>query len=125
MLLFIVSVLDYDPELLNTPDLTYDLTKGLAGGYPHDTDDLITKVTAWSPGDKGRQLWDDTMQTIFNGDMELISYVKQIVGMAAVGRVYAEQMIIAYGDDANGKSTFWNTIARVLGNYSGKISSEG
>ncbi len=124
MLALDVSELDYDPELLNTPDLTYDLTKGLAGGYPHDPDDLITKVTAWSPGDKGRQLWDDTMQTIFNGDMELISYVKQIVGMAAVGRVYAEQMIIAYGDGANGKSTFWNTIARVLGNYSGKISSE-
>ena len=44
--------------------------------------------------------------------------------MAAVGRVYAEQMIIAYGGGANGKSTFWNTIARVLGNYSGKISAE-
>lgn len=33
-------------------------------------------------------------------------------------------MIIAYGGGANGKSTFWNTIARVLGNYSGKISAE-
>ena len=38
--------------------------------------------------------------------------------------MYAEQMIIAYGGGANGKSTFWNTIARVLGNYSGKISAE-
>lgn len=33
-------------------------------------------------------------------------------------------MIIAYGGGANGKSTFWNTIYRVLGNYAGKISAE-
>lgn len=124
MLAIDVSELDYDPELLNTPDLTYDLTKGLSGGRPHDPDDLITKVTSCSPGEKGRQLWADTLGNFFCGDQELIDYVQQIVGMAAVGRVYAEQMIIAYGGGANGKSTFWNTIARVLGNYSGKISAE-
>lgn len=124
MLAIDVSELDYDPELLNAPDLTYDLTKGLSGGRPHDPDDLITKVTNCSPGDKGDKLWADTLQTFFCGDSDLISYVQQIVGMAAVGRVYAEQMIIAYGGGANGKSTFWNTIARVLGNYSGKISAE-
>ena len=60
----------------------------------------------------------------FCGDKELIDYVQEIVGMAAVGKVYAEHMIIAYGGGANGKSTFWNTIARVLGNYSGKLSAE-
>lgn len=124
MLAIDVSELDYDPELLNTPDLTYDLSKGLQGGYPHDPDDLITKVTSCSPGEKGKNLWADTLCTFFCNDQELIDYVQQIVGMAAVGRVYAEQMIIAYGGGANGKSTFWNTIARVLGNYSGKISAE-
>lgn len=124
MLALDVSELDYDPELLNTPELTYDLTKGLSGGYPHDPDDLITKVTSCSPGNKGKKLWEDTLETFFCRDGKLIDYVKQIVGMAAVGRVYAEQMIIAYGGGANGKSTFWNTVARVLGNYSGKISAE-
>ena len=46
------------------------------------------------------------------------------VGSAAVGKVFQEHMIIAYGGGANGKSTFWNTIYRVLGNYAGKISAE-
>ncbi|MGI6736718.1 MAG: phage/plasmid primase, P4 family [Anaerovoracaceae bacterium] len=124
MLALDVSELDYDPELLNTPDATYDLTKGLSGSHPHDPDDLITKITACSPGDKGKDLWLENLDLFFCSDMELIDYVQQIVGMAAVGRVYAEQMIIAYGGGANGKSTFWNTIARVLGNYSGKISAE-
>lgn len=30
----------------------------------------------------------------------------------------------SYGDGANGKSTFWNTLARVLGNYSGMMSAD-
>ena len=124
MLAIDVSELDYDAELLNTPEQTYDLTKGMAGGHAHDPDDLITKVTNCSPGDEGMQLWLDTLDTFFCKDKALISYVQEIVGMAAVGKVYAEHMIIAYGGGANGKSTFWNTIARVLGNYSGKISAE-
>ena len=44
--------------------------------------------------------------------------------MAAIGKVYQEHMIIAYGGGANGKSTFWNTIFRVLGDYAGKLSAE-
>lgn len=119
-----VAELDYDPELLNTPGGTYDLSKGLEGFYQHDPDDLITKVTACAPGDKGMKLWLDSLNLFFCGDNELIDYVQEIVGMAAVGKVYAEHMIIAYGGGANGKSTFWNTIARVLGNYSGKLSAE-
>lgn len=124
MLALDVSELDYDPELLNTPEATYDLTRGIDGGHPHDSDDLITKITACSPGDKGMELWMESLNLFFCQDRELIRYVQQIVGMAAVGRVYAEQMIIAYGGGANGKSTFWNTIARVLGTYSGKISAD-
>ncbi len=119
-----VSELDYDAELLNTPAGTYDLTKGLDGLAPHDPDDLITKITSCAPGDRGMNLWLDTLRLFFCGDDELIDYVQRIVGQAAIGRVHEEHMIIAYGGGANGKSTFWNTIARVLGNYSGKISAE-
>jgi len=119
-----VSELDYDAELLNTPAGTYDLTKGLDGLAPHDPDDLITKITSCAPGDRGMNLWQDTLRLFFCGDGELIDYVQRIVGQAAIGRVHEEHMIIAYGGGANGKSTFWNTIARVLGNYSGKISAE-
>ena len=124
MLALDVSELDYDPELLNTPEATYDLTHGTNGGHPHDSDDLITKITACSPGDQGAELWQESLDLFFCHDRELIRYVQKIVGMAAVGRVYAEQMIIAYGGGANGKSTYWKTIARVLGTYAGKLSAD-
>ena len=119
-----VADLDKDESLLNTPDGTYNLTQGLAGRQEHNCFDLITKKTECSPGEKGKDIWADTLQTIFCGDNELIEYVQKIVGLSAIGKVYEEFLIIAYGDGANGKSTFWNTIARVLGSYSGKISSD-
>ena len=124
MLTIKVSDLDKDPVLLNTPRATYNLEKGIAGEQPHDPFDLITKITECSPGDDGMDIWLEALDTFFCGDAELIEYVQKVIGLAAIGKVYEEFIIIAYGDGANGKSTFWNTIARVLGTYSGKISSD-
>lgn len=124
MLEISVSDLDRDGFLLNTPDGTYYLPDGLEGRRDHSPEDYITKITAAAPGDKGKELWLDALDTIFCGDSTLISYVQQIVGMAAVGRVYLESLIIAYGEGRNGKSTFWNAIARVLGTYSGNMSAD-
>lgn len=124
MLTIKVSDLDKDPVLLNTPRATYNLEKGIAGEQPHDPFDLITKITECSPGDEGMDIWLEALDTFFCGDAELIEYVQKVIGLAAIGKVYEEFIIIAYGDGANGKSTFWNTIARVLGTYSGKISSD-
>ena len=119
-----VSMLDLDPDLLNTPYATYDLSQGITGEQPHDPADLITKITNVAPGDAGKDIWEDALNTFFCGDQKLIDYVQETVGMAAIGKVYQEHMIIAYGGGANGKSTFWNTIFRVLGTYAGKISAD-
>ena len=119
-----VSDLDKNELLLNTPEGTVNLSEGLKGMKEHDSSDYLTRMTNASPSDKGKELWQETLETFFCGDQELIDYVQAIVGMAAIGRVYQEHMIIAYGSGANGKSTFWNTIARVLGNYSGKLSAD-
>ena len=124
MLAISVSDLDKNENLLNTPVATYDLARGLSGEKPHDPDDYITKITSCSPGDEGKELWLDALELFFGGDQELISYVQETVGLAAIGKVYQEHMIIAYGGGANGKSTFWNTIYRVMGNYAGKLSAE-
>lgn len=124
MLAVNVNDLDRNENLLNTPHATYDLSQGMAGEQPHDFKDLITKMTECSPGDKGSQLWESALELFFCRDAGLIDYVQQIVGMAAVGKVYQEHLIIAYGDGANGKSTFWNVVSRVLGTYSGKLSAE-
>jgi len=66
----------------------------------------------------------DALNNIFVGDQELIDYVQMIVGLAAIEKVYVEALINSYGKGRNGKSTFWNVISRVPGNYSGSISAD-
>lgn len=116
--------LDSDPFLLNCPDGTYDLRQGIRNRYEHRAEDLLTKMTAAAPGDEGKKLWLDSLNQTFQGNQELIDYVQMITGLAAIGQVELEAMIISYGEGANGKSTFWNTVAGVLGSYSGTLSAD-
>lgn len=119
-----INEFDANENLLNTPYATYDISKGLAGDQPHNPEDLITKITNCSPGEDGKDIWLSALDTFFCGNKDLMDYVQETVGLAAVGKVYQEALIIAYGEGRNGKSTFWNTIARVLGNYSGTMSAD-
>lgn len=119
-----ISEFDADPFLLNTPAGPYNLQKGMHGQQDIKASELITKSTSCIPGDKGKELWQEALNTFFCNDQELINYVQEIVGLVAIGQVYLEALIIAYGDGRNGKSTFWNTIANVLGTYTGHLSAD-
>lgn len=119
-----INMFDAQENFLNTPSATFDLEKGLAGERPHRSSDLLTKITNCAPGDEGKQLWEDALNLFFCSDQELIDYVQETVGLAAIGKVYVEALIIAYGEGRNGKSTFWNTISRVMGTYSGAMSAD-
>ena len=118
------SGLDKDGFLLNTPDYTVDLRKGVNGKLPHRAEDFITKCTAVVPGNEGREIWEEALQVFFCGDNELEDYVQLIAGLALIGHVYVEALIIAHGEGRNGKSTFWNVLSRVMGSYSGNISAD-
>ncbi|WP_423245048.1 phage/plasmid primase, P4 family [Heliorestis acidaminivorans] len=114
--------LDTDEFLLNTPKATYDLRFGTK--VEHDPKHFITKETAVEPEALGLDKWVDALNTFFLKDKALIDYVQRVVGLAAIGKVYVEALIIAYGEGRNGKSTFWNVVSRVLGTYSGNISAD-
>lgn len=114
--------LDGNEFLLNTPTCTIDLKT--LDRLEHNYADFITKQTNVDMADAGEEIWNTALDTFFCGDRELIDYVQQIVGLSAIGKVYTEALIIAYGEGKNGKSTFWNTISKVLGTYSGNMSSD-
>ena len=116
--------LDADEFLLNTPSATYDLRIGLPSAHEHTPADFITKQTTVDPSDEGMDIWQDALETFFCGDNELIDYVQEIAGLSAIGKVCVEGLIIAYGEGRNGKSTFWNTLSRVMGTYSGNMSAD-
>ena len=119
-----VNELDKDEFLLNTPTATYDLRYGWSRPREHSAMDFITKQTNVDPGDKGKDLWQESLDLFFQGDKDLERYVQDICGLAAIGKVYMEAVIISYGSGRNGKSTFWNSISKVLGSYSGGISAD-
>lgn len=69
-------------------------------------------------------MWLDFLSTITEGDDKLAGYLQLTAGMALFGKVYEEGLILAYGGGRNGKSTYYNALAAVLGDYAGEISIE-
>lgn len=117
-----VEKLDSNAFLLNCPGCTVDLKTGKA--RPNDPADKCTKACAVDPGSTGAALWQTFVQRFTCGDAALADYLQQVAGAAAVGHVYQEQLIVAYGNGGNGKSTFFNVLARVLGSYAGTLSAD-
>lgn len=119
-----VQALDANEFLLNTPSYTFDLRRGMDGIQEHRATDFITKCTEDDPGDQGEAIWNTALRKFFTDDEELIAYAQEISGLMAIGKVYVEALVIAYGDGRNGKSTYWNSLARIMGSYCGGISAD-
>lgn len=117
-----VDELDSNPFELNTPSGIVDLKSGIV--YPHRADAFCTKMTKFSASFDGEYMWQECLDLVCQGDAEYKEYLQTVAGTIAIGKVYHEALIIAYGDGANGKSTVFNTIYEVLGDYAGKIPAE-
>ncbi len=117
-----VSCLDADPFLLNTPAGAVDLRTGKM--RPHSARDYCTKMTTVSPNGEGAAIWGDFIKVVTCGRLDLADYLQLLAGEAIIGRVYRENLQIAFGSGKNCKSTYYNTLARSLGDYSGQISAE-
>lgn len=117
-----VDDLDADPFTLNTPGGIVDLRTGEL--HPSDPAALCTKATAVTPGTEDADLWRSFLETITCGDNDLADYLQTVAGMAALGKVFTETLLIATGDGGNGKSTFFNVLARVLGDYATSVSPD-
>ncbi|MCR5487431.1 MAG: DUF5906 domain-containing protein [Lachnospiraceae bacterium] len=124
MLEISVSELDADPFLLNTPAGTLDLRKGVGSLRPHDPMDRITKMTKVAPSDEGMDLWLDQLDRTFLGKADTMEYVQETLGEDIIGEIENERLTIAYGCGSNGKSTVFNSVAAVLGDYAGTISAD-
>ena len=117
-----VEDLDADGYLLNTPAGTVNLEDGTI--RPHDSKDLLTKITAASPSLEGEGIWLDFLARFTSDNEDMARYLQEVAGMFCIGKVLSENLIIAFGKGGNGKSTFFNSLQSVLGDYAGSLSSE-
>ena len=113
--------LDSDGFKLNTPAGLVDLTTGNI--IPHESSQLCTHITNCSPSNDGAELWCEFLDRLTGEDSELIQYLQDVIGMCCIGKITYEGIILAIGGGRNGKSTFFNAISSVLGDYATGIDS--
>jgi len=115
--------LDADPFLVNCQNGIIDLRSGEL--KPHRPDLYMTRITGaeYVPGKKF-ELFGEFMKLITCEDADLARYLQQVVGMAAIGKVFHEGLCIFYNTGQNGKSTFLNCVRKVFGDYAENINPE-
>lgn len=116
--------LDADPFLLNTPAGEVDLRTGALTEHSGDSPwHYCTRITRTDPGHtmEGTSLWYGFLETVTCADADLARFLQTAAGMALVGKVYHEGILLACGSGRNGKSTFFNALAAVLGDYAGSL----
>ena len=111
--------LDANPFDLNTPAGIVNLTTGQL--RPHERTAYCSQITRAAPGEHGREMWENFLQTTTCGDGSIRGFLQMVSGMALIGTVYHEGLVIAYGGGRNCKSTFFNALNLVLGDYGGSI----
>lgn len=108
--------LDQDPWTLVVRNGTLDLRTGvLRESAPSDLNTRICKIAfdaqATCP------LWLKHINFVTGGDPQLAGWLKRAVGYTLTGLTSEQKLFFLWGNGANGKSTFVDVIAEILGTY--------
>ena len=114
------SELDTDKWALNVLNGTLNLRTGEL--RPHNPADLLTKVAPVAYNRAARcPLWLQFLDKVFAGDAAMIDSIQRALGYALTGDTREQNFIIAQGGGSNGKSTLFQAVARILGDYALEI----
>lgn len=118
------SEFDQRANLLNLQNCTLDLET--METHLHSPADLLTKLAGanYSPSaDPVR--WETFLQEVFPGDIEKIAYLQRMCGYCLTAGTELECMFFLYGPTTrNGKSSFAETVERMLGDYAANAQPE-
>lgn len=115
--------LDADPWLLNVQNGVIDLKS--TAFLPHDHRYLCSKLAGGAYREGATAPWFESfVARIFDGNADLIEFVRRAVGYTLTGVTDSQAVFFAYGSGANGKSTFLEIIALLLGEYYRKAPSD-
>ena len=111
-----VDEIDVDPWLLVVENGTLDLKTGdLREGR---REDMLTKMTPVKYDPEAKcPVWEGYLMRVMAGNMTLIDFLQKAVGYSLTGNTREQCLMLLYGDGFNGKSTFVNTVAALLGEY--------
>ena len=108
--------LDNEPSIIGCLNGAVDLTTGRL--TVSDYNQYLTKSTGLRyDSDATCDVWQKTVADVFLDDAEMVSFFKTLIGYSILGNPKEDLLVIPYGSGANGKSTIFNTIADVFGDY--------
>jgi putative DNA primase/helicase len=107
---------DRNNFLLTVGNGTLDLSTGKLCEARRE--DLITRATD-VPYDRSATAprWEQFLKEVFGGDSEVIGYVQRAVGYSLTGDTGEQCFFLLCGSGANGKTTFLETIVKLLGTH--------
>ena len=115
--------LNCHPWLLNVSNGTVDLKSGEL--LSHRRDHYLTQIARveYDPNATA-PMWEGFLETVFSGNTDLTRYVQQAIGYSLSGSVSERVFFILYGTGSNGKSTFLETLRKILGDYIWTLTSD-
>lgn len=81
----------------------------------------MTKVTLAAPHGEC-PLWLQTLAQITRGEIEIMRYLQRLAGYCLTGYTSEEKIFFLHGTGRNGKGTFIETLAKVIGDYATSIA---
>jgi len=117
------DVFDADPWALNVMNGTINLRTGIL--RPHNRADYITKLAPveYRPGVRDER-WDRFLMEATSGDKDLIDFLQVVSGYTLTGLTTEEILILIYGPQASGKTTFLESLRSCLGDYARTIQAD-
>ena len=110
------DIWDGDPLKLATPRGTVDLRTGLV--RPADPADHITKIAAVAPAETADcARWLAFLEEATGDDVAVIRFIRQWAGYCLTGLTIEHALLFLLGPGKNGKTTFQNVLAGILGDY--------
>lgn len=120
----LMEELDCYTDYLNCQNGIVNLRTGEL--LPHDSNFMMSRISYAEYDNSGKQpkMWLSFLNDVTNGDKELQEYLQKCVGYSLTGSIREQCAFFLYGLGNNGKSTFLDTIADLLGSYASNVQPD-
>ena len=84
-------------------------------------DEYCTRILGTSAVAGDCPTWRKFMQDVMQGNQEMVDFIQRALGYTLTGSTAEQCLFFMFGTGSNGKSTFINTISKMMGDYFTKI----
>lgn len=110
-----ITEFDSDPKVINCLNGVVNLETGEL--EKHDKQLVMKRASVDYRPDAKCPTWQAFLDGVFQQDAELIGYFQKLMGYSLTGLTQEQKVFLAYGLGANGKTTLFETMHTILGDY--------